>query len=249
MFSIDQSKVGIVIPARYQSSRLPGKPLIDLCGTSMLQRTWERCIAAFPKEQVYIATDNLEIKQHVECFGGIAIMTSSDCLTGTDRLAEANTTLDLDLVINVQGDEPIIDPQEIKDVINFALDNPGCVVNAIAEIYDKSEFYSLTIPKVVKRLDNDLLYMSRAPIPGSKSGEFYLGYKQICIYAFPKKSLVDFSRYSSKTPLEDVEDIEILRFLEMGYSVKLIPVSGKSMAVDTMDDVHKVRKIIQNIRI
>lgn len=242
-----KNSIGIIIPARYESTRLPGKPLIDLHGKSMIQRTWERCTSALSPEMVYVATDNEEISTHVKAFGGNVIMTSDSCLTGTDRLAEANSVLQFDLVINVQGDEPIIDPKDIQTVIQYAQKNDGLIVNAIAPIHSESEFRSTTIPKVVKTLNGDLLYMSRSPIPGNKSNEFNFGYKQICIYAFPKSALQIFLSNSNKTPFEEVEDIEILRFLELGLPVKLVEVSGNSMAVDIESDVHNVIKIIKYI--
>ena len=239
--------IGIVIPARYESSRLPGKPLIDLCGKTMIQRTWERCIQALPASQVYIATDSEKIQQHVESFGGQVVMTSPECLTGTDRLAEANEILNLDIVVNVQGDEPIIDPDEIVKVVEYSLKHPTVVVNAMAKIQAEEEFRSLTIPKVAKTVDNQLLYMSRAPIPGSKSAVFDFGYKQICIYAFPKDKLKLFAATKEKTPFELVEDIEILRFVEKGEPVSLVEVSGQSMAVDVLEDAERVREKISSM--
>ncbi|XQF90885.1 cytidylyltransferase domain-containing protein [Pseudoalteromonas espejiana] len=107
-------KYAVVIPARYQSSRFPGKPLVDICGKPMIQHVWEKCCKAVHKEQVFVATDSGEISSVVKAFGGQVVMTSSDCLTGTDRLAEANLTLDCDFLVNVQGDEPVIDPENIK---------------------------------------------------------------------------------------------------------------------------------------
>jgi len=243
----EQFKIGIVIPARFDSSRLPGKPLIDLCGKSMIKRTWERCVKVLPSERVYIATDSDVIKAHCSDFTTQVIMTSKDCLTGTDRVAEANETLALDMVINVQGDEPIIEPDEILAVINYALENQGSIVNAFAVIDDESEFRSLTIPKVVMTPQKNLLYMSRAAIPSSKSAIFDFAFKQICIYAFPKEALKIFKSYGKKTPLESIEDIEILRFIELGLPVKMVEVSGRSMAIDVDNDVVKVRKIISNI--
>ena len=240
-----EQKIGIIIPARYNSTRLPGKPLIDLCGKSMIQRTWERCISALPNKQVFVATDSELIATHVVGFGGQVVMTSEGCMTGTDRLAEANEYLDLDLIINVQGDEPIINPADIKKVISFAMDRPGLVVNAIAKIQDEAEFYSHMIPKVTMSLDGRLLYMSRAPIPGNKDGKFICAYKQICIYAFPKKSLKIFSENSRKSPFELIEDIEILRFIENGMPVQLVEVVGDSKAVDVISDVESVISIIK----
>ena len=242
-----EKTVGIIIPARYESSRLPGKPLVDLNGKSMIQRTWERSILALPAEQVYVATDSDKIAKHVENFGGKVVMTPCSCLTGTDRVAEANRQLKLDLVINVQGDEPIIDPTDIKKIINFSKQNPNSVVNAYSEITAVDEYVSLTIPKLAKSQNDDLLYMSRAPIPAGKAAKFDFAYKQICIYAFPKGKLEKFYKCKVKSPFERVEDIEILRFLEMGIPVKLVAVSGNSMAVDTAEDAQKVRVLLREI--
>lgn len=236
--------IGIIIPARLKSTRLPGKPLIELCGKSMIQRTWECSIKALPKEKVWIATDDKNIADHVITFGGQVVMTSSSCLTGTDRVAEANGTLKLDIVINVQGDEPIIPHADICEIINVAKKNPKRILNAYANIYDSEEYFSKTIPKLVTNLNNDLLYMSRAPIPGSKSGGFKTAKKQICIYAFPKSELESFKEWGSKSAMEEIEDIEILRFLENGKNIKMVKVSGESIAVDTEADADKVRKII-----
>jgi len=197
--NLEYKRIGIVIPARYQSSRLPGKPLIDLHGKSMIMRTWERCVEALPSDKVFVATDSERIKKHCIGFGAQVIMTSDSCLTGTDRLVEANENLDLDLVINVQGDEPIIDPTEILEVIDFAIKNPGSVVNAVAAIHDKNEYLSRSIPKVAMSVSKKLLYMSRSPIPGSKSQNFEFAYKQICIYGFPKEALKVFKAHPKKT--------------------------------------------------
>ncbi|MFY0678046.1 MAG: 3-deoxy-manno-octulosonate cytidylyltransferase [Neptuniibacter sp.] len=234
----------ILIPARYESTRLPGKPLIKIAGKAMIQRTWERCCQAVSSEKVYVATDNLEIKKAVLGFGGQVVMTSSSCLTGTDRLAEANKILDFDFIINVQGDEPIINPEDIKVVIEAYKKQPETVVNAMAPIKNKEEFFSLTVPKVVFDEEKNLLYMSRSPIPGSKDAKFNFGYKQVCIYAFSKMHLEYFCRTSKKTLFEEVEDIEILRFLEGGVKVRMIEVQGGSIAVDVPNDVLKVESFL-----
>ena len=236
-----EKTVGIIIPARYASSRLPGKPLLNLNGKSMIQRTWERSIVALPAEQVYIATDSDKIAKHVKSFGGKVVMTSSSCLTGTDRVAEANRQLKLDLVINVQGDEPIIDPNDIKKVIEYARKNPFDVINGYSAIQQKEEYFSLSIPKLAKSKSDLLLYMSRAPIPAGKDKNFKFGFKQICIYSFPKMALEAFTVAASKSPFEEAEDIEILRFLEFDFPVKLVELSGSNIAVDTVDDIEKVR--------
>ena len=237
---IDTKNYAVVIPARYQSSRFPGKPLVDLCGKPMIQHVWERCCKAVGSEKVYVATDNDRIEETVKAFGGLVIRTSSDCLTGTDRLAEANLTLNCDFIINVQGDEPLINPEDINTVIRAFINNNDSVVNAMSPILSEDEFRSLTVPKVVTNLSGQLLYMSRAGVPLSKANEFKFGFKQVCIYAFSKKHLEFFFSKKKKTPLEEVEDIEILRFLESGYPVKMIEVESGSIAVDVPEDVDRV---------
>ncbi|SGY94547.1 3-deoxy-D-manno-octulosonate cytidylyltransferase [Moritella viscosa] len=237
-------KYAVVIPARYQSSRFPGKPLIELCGKPMIQHVWLRCCEAVGVEKVYIATDDDRIEFIVKAFGGLVIRTSSECLTGTDRIAEANRTLDCDFIINVQGDEPLINPEDIITIANAFINGDGSVVNAMCEISDEKEFRSLTVPKVVCSPSGKLLYMSRAGIPLTKAGEFKFGFKQVCIYAFSKDHLEFFISQKKKTPFEEVEDIEILRFIESNFPVRMIRVASGSIAIDVPADVERVVKVL-----
>lgn len=230
----------ILIPARFASTRFPGKPLVDIAGKSLLKRVWERCVPVLGAEKVYVATDDERIAIHCEQQGMQYVMTPTSCLTGTDRLAAAADQLKADLYINVQGDEPLIEPDDIYQVIEAAKQAPGEIVNAYCAIKNEQDYLSRTVPKVVVRPDGRLLYMSRAPIPGAKSAEFIRADKQVCIYAFPPEALKDFTAKGEKTPLEELEDIEILRFLELGYEVRMVPVSGSSIAVDTPEDVARV---------
>jgi 3-deoxy-manno-octulosonate cytidylyltransferase (CMP-KDO synthetase) len=172
------------------------------------------------------------------------MITSPACLTGTDRVAEVAANVEADYYINVQGDEPLINPRDITSVIEATQQFPGEVINGYCRIDSDSLYYSLSIPKVVFRPDGRLLYMSRSPIPGNKKAVFEKSWRQVCVYAFPKKSLLDFSSRIKKTSLEEVEDIEILRFLEMGYEVRMIPLSADSVSVDTPDDVGRVLQIL-----
>jgi len=235
----------IVIPARYQSSRLPGKPLIDICGTPMIKRVWERCCLAVNSEKIYIATESEEIFNYCQTFTKNVLMTSDTCKTGTDRVYEACTQIgNLDFVVNVQGDEPVINPDEITQIINEYIKNPGKIINGMASVSSAEEYKSLTIPKVAFRQDGRLLYMSRAAIPSNKANEFVKAWKQICIYAFPINVLKEFSLADEKTLFEKEEDIEILRFLELGYDVMMKEVEGKSIAVDTPFDANKVSEVL-----
>ena len=235
----------VIIPARYGSSRLEGKPLISLCGIPMVVRTFQQCIKACPPEKVFVACDDERIKVVCEQYNIQVLMTSSDCLTGTDRVAECAQQLDADVYINIQGDEPVFDPKDLETFINAAQQFPSEVLNGVCEIKDEELFKSGTIPKAVMRADGRLLYMSRAGIPISKNHEFIKSWRQVCIYAFPKKALEIFKKQKVKTPLEQIEDIEILRFLELGWEVRMISLSMQSVAVDTPEDIPRVEQVIQ----
>jgi 3-deoxy-manno-octulosonate cytidylyltransferase (CMP-KDO synthetase) len=236
----------VVIPARFASSRLPGKPLIEVDGKTILRRTWERCVEAVPAELVYVATDSPEIEAHCRALGMQVVMTSERCLTGTDRIAEFAERIEAATYVNVQGDEPLIPPADIRAVVEAAARHPDDVINGFAAIESAEQHASPSIPKVVVRPDGRLLYMSRSPIPGNKARTFHWGWRQICVYAFPREALRQFAAAGSKTPLEEEEDIEILRFLELGREVRMIPLSNASIALDTPEDLIRIRRIIEN---
>ena len=235
----------VVIPARLASSRLPGKPLVDIGGKSLIQRTWEQTVKAVAPELVYVATDDESIVLHCKALGIQTIMTSDKCLTGTDRVAEVAIQIIADYYINVQGDEPVINPDDILATIKASTIYPGEVINGFAPIKSEQDYRSLTIPKVVARPDGRLLFMSRSPIPGNKANAFMKAWKQVCVYAFPRQSLFDYTGTNNKTELEEMEDLEMLRFLELGYDVRMIPLSPESIAVDTPADVEKVLQYLK----
>lgn len=237
-------KFVIIIPARYRSSRFPGKPLVHICGKSLVRRVWERCVQAMPEMDVYVATDDERIATHCTQQGMRVLMTNGSCLTGTDRVYEASLQVEADVYINVQGDEPMIMPSDIHAVMDMARSSPGAIVNAMCPIAVEGDFYSPFVPKVVTRPDGRLLYMSRAAIPSTKSHGFVAANKQVCIYGFTKQALAAFYAHGRKTALEEIEDIEILRFLELGFEVKMITVSGASLAVDIPEDVVRVEAAI-----
>jgi 3-deoxy-manno-octulosonate cytidylyltransferase (CMP-KDO synthetase) len=237
----------IVIPARMQSSRLQGKPLIDISGQTLIQRTYNQCLKAFPKERIYVATDDKQIEDHCKANDMQVVMTSPDCLTGTDRVAEVAEQIESDYYINVQGDEPLMNPQDILDTEAAIQKYRGEVINGYAKVSDEYHYKSLSIPKLVFRPDGRLLYMSRSPIPGNKTGDFEASWRQICVYAYPKSALRDFVAHGKKTPLESMEDLEILRFLELGYEVRMIPLSSDSIAVDVPEDVERVKLKLNEI--
>jgi len=236
-----------VIPARYKSSRFPGKPLVDLLGKPMIIWVCELVEQALGKENTYVATDDDRIAQVVNEYGYTTVMTSPNNLTGTDRLAEVSRSIDADIYINIQGDEPMIDPADITKVKQVKQENPDTIINAMTKITADEDPSSVNLPKVITALNNDLIYMSRLAIPGNKSGEQHGDYfKQVCIYAFTKEELALFASRDTKTPLENHEDIEILRFLEMGKKIKMVEVSKSSLAVDVPSDLEKVTDALQN---
>ena len=235
----------VVIPARYNSKRLPGKPLIKIKGIPMLLRTYYQCKKVVSESKIVIATDDSRIQKLCKKHNIQSVMTSKKCLTGTDRIYELSKKIKKDFYINVQGDEPICNPKDIKKIIFFAKKYPYDVINGYTEIRDKNSFYSQNIPKVIFDNNKNLIYMSRAPIPSNKKKRFIKGWRQVCIYSFPFRSLRNFALNKKKTLLESIEDLESNRFIELGYKVKMIKMSDKSIVVDTKDDLKKVEKILK----
>ena len=239
-------KTVIIIPARYKSSRFPGKPLTPILGKPMILWVAEICSHALPIESVFIATDDSRIKEVVERAGFKAVMTSEKALTGTDRIADAANQIDADIYINVQGDEPLLDPKDILSIIESKKKYPNEIINGYCKISDNENSDSLNIPKVVFNENNQMVYMSRNLIPGTKSKDFKPAnyYKQVCIYAFSKKDLLNYVDFGRKGTLELYEDIEILRFLDIGIPIRLVETNNASMAVDVPEDVVRVEEEI-----
>lgn len=234
----------LIIPARYESSRLPGKPLTPISGVPMIERTYKQCVRGFPREDIYVATDDERIADFCAEKDMQCLMTSKECLTGTDRVAEAAEMLQPDYVINVQGDEPIFNPDDIRAFLDAVRHHPREVLNGYTPIHREENYRSRGVPKVVFRPDGRLLYMSRSPIPGNKSDRFERAFRQVCIYGFPFELLRAFASQKTKGRLEAIEDIEILRFLEMGHEVRMIELSDVSVAVDYPEDVQKVEAVL-----
>ena len=234
----------VVIPARFKSSRLPGKPLIKLNGVPMLVRTYKQCLKSVPKKKIIVATDDMKIVNLCNNEKIPSIITSKKCLTGTDRVAEVANKIKAKIYINVQGDEPLFNPRDVKKLIFKAKKYPKEIVNGYCKITDKKEFFDRNVPKIIFGPDGKLFYMSRAPIPNNKKNKFKKAWRQVCAYSLPIKALKDFYKLKKKTTLEKIEDLELLRFIELGYVVRMIPMSSKSISVDTKDDVKKVEKVL-----
>ena len=235
----------LVIPARYKSKRLPGKPLINIKGIPMIIRTYNQCKKVVHHSKILVATDDKRILNLCKKNNINVMMTSSKCLTGTDRVAEVAKKIKKKFYINVQGDEPICNPSDIKKIIRTARKYPNKVINGFTEIKDKKMFNSPHVPKVIFKKNGNLIYMSRAPIPSNKKKSFIRGWRQVCIYSFPYKSLEIFSNLKNKTILEEIEDLELNRLIEIDHNVKMIEMSNRSVAVDTRSDLKKVMKLIK----
>ena len=238
-----------IIPARYKSSRFPGKPLVKLLGKPMVIWVAELSAKALGKENVFIATEDTRIKNIVESNGFNAIITSDLHPTGTDRLSEVSEKIPADIYVNIQGDEPTVNPKIIKRIVEEKIKHPNEVVNAMAIITPEEDPQNINIPKVIFNENNKMIYMSRLPIPGYKSetNKPLKYYKQVSIYAFSKHQLKKFGRFGRKSKLEKYEDIEILRFLDLQVPVRMIEVEGGSYAVDIKEDVIKVEKKLKEI--
>ena len=229
----------VVIPARYASSRFPGKPLVPLLEKPMIIWVAELSALAVGSQNVYVATENESIFELVTAAGFNAIMTSDSALTGTNRLAEAAATIDADIFINVQGDEPLADPLDITKIIGQKKAHPDYIINGFSWISDKEDPHSVNIPKVITTEANKLVYMSRNALPGYKDlKNAPVRYKkQVCIYAFTRNELLEFKNFGRKSELENAEDIEILRFLDIGKQVLMVETAPGSLAVDVPEDV------------
>ena len=237
----------VVIPARFQSTRFPGKPLADLDGSPLIEHVWKRCCRAVDAMDVVIATDDERIAAVARDFGAIVEMTSSACLTGTDRVAEVASRHRADWYVNVQGDEPFVDPAAVQKVIEAArtAKEDVAAINTMSAITEESDFRSSTVPKPVTDLRGRLLYMSRAAIPTDKHLGFQRAFRQVGLYAFRPSALVPYQPGAKKSPLEEIEDIEILRLLESGAHVRMVEVPASGIAVDTPEDLERAQAYIR----
>lgn len=237
-----------IIPARYASSRYPGKPLVLLLGKPMILWVAELAAEAVGIENVVVATEDTRISEVVEAAGFRAVMTGSDALTGTDRLAEAVAQLpDYDIFVNVQGDEPLVDPADIRRCIHEKEQHPERIINGFCPIGSNEDPASPNIPKVIATEAGRMIYMSRSPLPGFKDPALaprqYM--KQVCIYGFSREELEAYRGFGRKSAIEKCEDIEILRFLELGRSIWMFETRGGSLAVDVPEDVPGVEAALR----
>ncbi len=238
-------KIVAVIPARYESSRFPGKPLSDICGKPMIWWVYNQAKKVPELNEVYVATDDKRIENVCKQYNINVIMTSKDCKTGTDRVAEVSEKINADLYVNIQGDEPLIEPETILKAIEpFYSDKKLQVSNLMTKIIDPVDVINNTIPKVITNKDGVGIYLTRTTAPYPKGSLNFSYYKQVCVYVFTPEAL-KFFHNSERGKIEKVEDIEILRFIENGYKVQYVEVDSSSVAVDTQKDLNRVRTLIK----
>lgn len=235
-----------VIPARYQSSRFPGKPLAMIEGKTMIQRVYEQVKQAECISRVVVATDDERIYSEIEKFHGEAVMTGN-CSCGTERVYEAIRDYSCDLVINVQGDEPLIKPEMINELVGaFECGNVN-MATLCKEITEDIDINNPNIVKVVRDKNDNALYFSRYPIPFNRDIHNDVKYfKHIGIYGYKKEFLEKYIK-TEKTSLEIAESLEQLRVLESGYKIKVKETQYDSIGVDTPEDMLKIEKEIRNI--
>tara|TARA_R110001592_G_scaffold248308_1_gene510611 strand:- start:86854 stop:87597 length:744 start_codon:yes stop_codon:yes gene_type:complete len=238
-----------VIPARYQSSRFEGKPLVPINGIPMIKRTYTQVIKSELLTDVIVATEDQRIVDYCQSENIPVMMTSDQCLTGTDRLVEVGANKDYDFYINIQGDEPVIDPSVISQLVTEfqKYGEKYLAYNLYKVIDDQTEINSKTIIKVIVNQHDELMYMSRLPIPYSNSNRVSVFKQQIPVYGFTKKALKVFAQ-KNKTLNEQFEDIELLRFVDMGYRLKMSETFAHSIAVDVPSDVQKVERFLKGVR-
>ena len=235
-----------IIPARMGSSRFPGKPLAKINGAPMIEHVYRRCEAANMLDAVYIATCDEEIMAATEAFGGNAIMTSNTHERASDRVAEAARDLEADIIVMIQGDEPMIEPEMIDAAVQPLLDDPNVVCsNLAAPIRTVEDFRSPNTIKVAIAGNGDALYFSREPIPNCQNQAFgdFPAWKQVCVIPFRREFLF---RYTELTPmpLEEAESVDMLRALEHGIPIRLVETDRPTQAVDTPEDLKLVESLL-----
>ena len=237
-----------IIPARYPSTRFPGKPLIDIAGKSMIRRVYEQAKKASSLKDVIVATDDERILSHVIDFGGKAIMSSDQHQSGTDRCAEvANKVPELDVVINIQGDDPFIDPKQI-DLLCSCFNDPETVLaTLVKKIKSGEELFSPNIPKVIFNSRSEAIYFSRTPIPYLRDKDQSVWqdehqyYKHLGIYGYKAETLQEISKLQVSA-LEKAEALEQLRWLENHYPIRVAITDLESFAIDTPADLERLLK-------
>ena len=237
-------KVLCVIPARYSSTRLPGKPLAMIAGKPMIQHVYERACRALLPQEVVVATDSKIVADAVKGFGGKVMMTSPDHPSGTDRLAEVALSYpDIDVIVNVQGDEPMIPPEVIDKLAQAFEDDKDLNMTTLKTLMSEEEYNNPNAVKVVTDQNGYALYFSRSllPYPRNKTADFKV-YKHVGIYAYRRSFLLSYAAYEP-TPLEQIEGLEQLRVLENGQRIKVLESKFQGIGIDTQEDLDAINAL------
>lgn len=246
--AMEPVKVVVVIPARYASTRLPGKPLVSLGGKPMIQRVYERARLSKRANRVIVATDDARIVKAVEGFGGEARMTRPDHRTGTERVAEVAAHEQGDVFVNVQGDEPLLDPVAVDTAIASLLEEPAASISTVATaIKTPADIMDPNVVKTVLDFDGNALYFSRAPIPWVRDTASKIQvrhWKHLGLYVFQREALLEYPTLP-QGELERIEQLEQLRWLENGWKIRVAEVEHDAVSVDVPDDVKRVEKLLQ----
>lgn len=242
-------KIIAVIPARYEATRFPGKLMQDLNGKTVIRRTFEAAVQTGLFEEVYVVTDSEIIEAEIKNFGGKALRSRREHECGSDRIAEAVENMEVDIVVNVQGDEPLIDKESLAKLLEVFKDDPEGNIDLASlktEMYDPEEINNPNNVKVITNKDNLALYFSRFPLPyprDTSTGVTY--FKHIGVYAFRKKALMDFYTLPM-LKLEATEKIECIRYLEYGKKIKMVETNFMGIGIDTPEDLEKARKLFKD---
>ncbi len=240
-----------VIPARYGSSRFPGKVLAELAGKPMIQWVYEQASKSELLDQLFVAVDDERVQKVVEKFGGKAVMTKGEHQSGTDRIAEAVENIEANIIVNIQGDQPLLDPQMIDEAVKPFLDNPSVKMSTIKTKISKEDYQDPAVVKVVVDENDFALYFSRSLIPYPREKNEISVYEHVGLYVYKKDFLLEISQLPQSF-LEKIEMLEQLRVLEKGYKIKVVETKSEHAAgvsVDTPEDLAKVEKMIQEMNL
>lgn len=242
------SEAVVVIPARYGSTRLPGKPLLSLAGKPMIQWVYERASEISPQIEILVATDDQRIADVVRGFGGTAVLTPESIATGSERVGYAVSDMDAEIVVNLQGDEPLISPEAVATALKQMQDDATIKIATLGTtLKTKEEWLNPSVVKVLVDENGDAIYFSRAAIPFHRDDDFspYAGLmRHLGVYLYQKSFLMDYLSWP-ESPLEKREKLEQLRILEKGYRIRVVPTEAFSPGVDTPDDINIVESLLK----
>ena len=247
---ISRGRIVGVIPARYGSSRFKGKVLADIAGKPMIQWVYERANQSKTLDELFVAVDDPRVKSRVEQFGGKAVLTAAHHKSGTDRIAEAVENMSADIVVNIQGDQPLIEPNMIDEAVQPMIDNPEIQMSTLKRQIEKDEFDDPGVVKVVVDYKDFALYFSRSLIPYPRYDENLRVFEHVGLYVYRKDFLLKISRMPQGY-LEKIESLEQLRVMEKGYRILVVETKmdrTAGISVDTPEDLKKVEKIISQMK-